>query len=1092
MHHKGLPSEKVKFSNERSYLVASWLLATGQWCCYLEDDEGEIFKLVASSKERWLEFLAKPETLLISPESFPNGSTPLRSDGIVGRLTKPFSLVAGCRIRSMIFEQYLPKVVPSFKDFFSSVVDVDAIDKSSNQKNEPRSRSVPAALPQMIMNVEPRNNGGLKDDDNYDMDVDEEPVQSGASMAKLETIGNIVDPQVAPQLSSGQMEGVHTEEPRMNTLKPSDPDAIPIDDMYYTLEYDLLTLEKQKQTDGTSNREESTAPPATVEERRESVKPQFDIAANSNLRHIFELIDQSGETSAAQSLRQLLIEATTKSIERKPIERKNPHQHLTDALEKVLYDLKAYTEHSTPFLQRVNKREAPNYFDIIKNPMDLGTMTKRLKSSHYKTKQEFMSDLDLIWSNCLTYNTLPESPYRKHAYAMMNKSAELLKRVPEVGDSESDDEKEHDGSEEMHLLDEPRPYKRSRSSVVKEEYEEGEGTRVSRELTEDALEHFKRSDSKAADAEKVVMAQAVDVIKEEDEDCSFDDGDKQFKLWRNTTSSFRAEQCKSREKQLALPFPSRSSIKRVPLDALKLRDRESAFRKRGLKRRRITLESDTNVQEGAGAQKGLDSGTKEEVKATEREDSKHIDADVLSEQESSEWVSKLYFPEWNTPPAWLPQIPNNVVPRHIGKKRLDIDQLFADEPSVDYRAAPSLSDYPESKPDRNSWLNQNIMENSLELKRIKMLHAKILAKEAGVEDYPLPLPPPSHKPPKMTNSRRRRIPEFSLNGRAGESTIKQATAKLLAHAGFDTAQELAIDTLVDVAVQYVLNLGKTLRLYLDKYSHTKTPVEIFMHTMSENGVDSVKKLEAYLRHDVQRYGAKLLDLRKRMSHAFRNMLSANDQEVLEDDLQIEEASEQIISGNFYDDVGLDFLNLAELGMGFTSVPTELWNRKADKPIRARVRRNILTRAENQAALPEAVTPRPELESAPPAPVPLIKGGKLPPFASWDPVSPDAQIGLLRSWFVKRKAEEGEIIEDDNRLRSSRPSKAKYMLKAATTGRKRPTEDTAGGSKKKKKPAAAQGAVAGAGGSTAANADTDPSAAAKKKPKDKKKKPIPAK
>lgn len=55
------------------------------------------------------------------------------------------------------------------------------------------------------------------------------------------------------------------------------------------------------------------------------------------------------------------------------------------------------------FLNKVNKKEAPDYYNIIKSPMDLGTMTKKLHL--YRNLKSFKKDLDLIWSNCLTYNT---------------------------------------------------------------------------------------------------------------------------------------------------------------------------------------------------------------------------------------------------------------------------------------------------------------------------------------------------------------------------------------------------------------------------------------------------------------------------------------------------------------------------------------------------------------------------------------------------------------------------------------------------------------------------------------------------------------
>ena len=39
--------------------------------------------------------------------------------------------------------------------------------------------------------------------------------------------------------------------------------------------------------------------------------------------------------------------------------------------------------------------------------MDFQTMLKRVKARSYKSKREFKDDLDLIWSNCLTYNAAP-------------------------------------------------------------------------------------------------------------------------------------------------------------------------------------------------------------------------------------------------------------------------------------------------------------------------------------------------------------------------------------------------------------------------------------------------------------------------------------------------------------------------------------------------------------------------------------------------------------------------------------------------------------------------------------------------------------
>ena len=78
---------------------------------------------------------------------------------------------------------------------------------------------------------------------------------------------------------------------------------------------------------------------------------------------------------------------------------------LYDGLEKVLTELKAFTPHCLPFLQRVSKKAVPDYYTVIMRPMDLGTMHKRLRNKEYGSKQEFATDLQLIYENCFTYNT---------------------------------------------------------------------------------------------------------------------------------------------------------------------------------------------------------------------------------------------------------------------------------------------------------------------------------------------------------------------------------------------------------------------------------------------------------------------------------------------------------------------------------------------------------------------------------------------------------------------------------------------------------------------------------------------------------------
>ncbi len=45
-----------------------------------------------------------------------------------------------------------------------------------------------------------------------------------------------------------------------------------------------------------------------------------------------------------------------------------------------------------------------DYLDIVKHPMDMSTIKKKLKLNNYMTIQDVMSDLQLVWSNCKLYN----------------------------------------------------------------------------------------------------------------------------------------------------------------------------------------------------------------------------------------------------------------------------------------------------------------------------------------------------------------------------------------------------------------------------------------------------------------------------------------------------------------------------------------------------------------------------------------------------------------------------------------------------------------------------------------------------------------
>lgn len=61
---------------------------------------------------------------------------------------------------------------------------------------------------------------------------------------------------------------------------------------------------------------------------------------------------------------------------------------------------------AAPFIHPVDpiKLNIPTYFEVIKNPMDLGTMEKKLNNGEYGTKEDMLADVQRIVDNCLVFN----------------------------------------------------------------------------------------------------------------------------------------------------------------------------------------------------------------------------------------------------------------------------------------------------------------------------------------------------------------------------------------------------------------------------------------------------------------------------------------------------------------------------------------------------------------------------------------------------------------------------------------------------------------------------------------------------------------
>lgn len=71
----------------------------------------------------------------------------------------------------------------------------------------------------------------------------------------------------------------------------------------------------------------------------------------------------------------------------------------------ILRDLKKQKDAGV-FLEPVNWKDLniPDYPTIIKRPMDIGTVLKRLEGGQFTSVHAVYSELDLVWTNAMTYN----------------------------------------------------------------------------------------------------------------------------------------------------------------------------------------------------------------------------------------------------------------------------------------------------------------------------------------------------------------------------------------------------------------------------------------------------------------------------------------------------------------------------------------------------------------------------------------------------------------------------------------------------------------------------------------------------------------
>ncbi|KZT22458.1 hypothetical protein NEOLEDRAFT_1097621 [Neolentinus lepideus HHB14362 ss-1] len=614
-----------------------------------------------------------------------------------------------------------------------------------------------------------------------------------------------------------------------------------------------------------------------------------------------------------------------------------------DALEDLLHDLRTVTvdnRDAEPFLKPVSKAEAPDYYDVIPNPMDLQTMLKKVKQKQYKSKKEFKDDLDLIWSNCFTYNAAENHPLRGCATRLKAKAERLLKNIT--------DRKER--------LDPVIP------PVL------GSNPKVN------GFQHTFRPRSPISPPQVVAPKKPspgpVKII------------------------------VPARQPGEKVPFPDSYTIDRTPegmalfkhLDE-QLEHGDHAYVTEKL---REVIGGIVSPPPPPAEQWTSDGDVGDKRKVNGLVDPRprkrtRIQSQIPLEQERE--ALDLWWLAVQSP-AFLA----NGFPTLIRTSSGNLDNWRSRSNEADGLPTVRKKTKKKKKPDEGPKMNSTlylINSNIRTIKRVRTAHAKLAAlnsqqqaqsEEGGAQP---PEPPDLSAVAADIDDKVDERPwrpvaaGIDMGEELADDCLRWMGSKILEHAGFQGTSKAALDVLAGVASEYLQNVGRTLRFLVDRYSGNMTAEEIILHTLFESGTTKIQDLERYVKDDIIRYGSRLGELEKKLVNAYSE--AATDEALDDDALFAHEDDEHedsaFVMGNFADALGDDFLGLKELGiadefgLSSLSIPKKLLKgkSKADQRLSA-------------AAKPA--------EPPPPFPPP-------PPLLPLDANSMEDQIGLLKPYYQQR-------------------------------------------------------------------------------------------
>ena len=169
-----------------------------------------------------------------------------------------------------------------------------------------------------------------------------------------------------------------------------------------------------------------------------ALKKQRDRENEERLRRIERERQRTEERRVREEEERQEAEEAKAELERRQRMAETPKEalfRLYNPVFQILWDMEfPALGNSNPFRIVIDKDTCvqmgvPDYCKVIAKPMNLTYVQEKVENRSYLTLQEFFSDIELIISNALTYNSDPRNPYHVAALEFRKRYRKAAKRV---------------------------------------------------------------------------------------------------------------------------------------------------------------------------------------------------------------------------------------------------------------------------------------------------------------------------------------------------------------------------------------------------------------------------------------------------------------------------------------------------------------------------------------------------------------------------------------------------------------------------------------------------------------------------------------